>query len=47
VLWQGYTWTMYGVAVGNLVLLGMTLGRLWRVRRGAIAQLGSTAAAAP
>jgi O-antigen/teichoic acid export membrane protein len=47
VLWHGYTWTMYGVAVGNLVLLGMTLGRLWRVRRGAIAQLGSTAAAAP
>jgi len=33
VLWQGYTWTLYGVALGNLVLLAMTLDRLRRVRR--------------
>jgi O-antigen/teichoic acid export membrane protein len=33
VLWHGYTWTMYGVAVGNLVLLAVTLARLRRARR--------------
>jgi O-antigen/teichoic acid export membrane protein len=33
VLWQGYTWTMYGVAVGNLVLLAVTLARLRQARR--------------
>lgn len=33
VLWQGYTWTMYGVAVGNLVLLAATLLRLRQARR--------------
>jgi O-antigen/teichoic acid export membrane protein len=44
VLWQGYTWTMYGVAVGNLVLLAVTLDRLRRVRRRAIAQSASSPA---
>ena len=33
VLWHGYTWTMYGVAVGNLVLLAVTVARLRRARR--------------
>lgn len=33
VLWQGYTWTMYGVAFGNLVVLVIEGGRLCRVRR--------------
>ncbi len=39
VLWRGYTWTMYGVAVGYLVVLGMLIGRYWVVRRNALAKL--------
>ena len=33
VLWHGYTWTMYGVAIGNVVLLAVTLARLRQARR--------------
>lgn len=38
VLWQGYTWTMYGVAFGQVVVLAMGTARLYRVRRRIIAQ---------
>ncbi len=33
IIWQGYTWTMYGVALGNLLTLVMCCGRLYAVRR--------------
>lgn len=33
VLWGGYTLTMYGVALGYLVLLAMLVVRYWQVRR--------------
>jgi O-antigen/teichoic acid export membrane protein len=38
VLWQGYTWTMYGVAFGQVVVLAMGTTRLYRVRRRMIAR---------
>jgi hypothetical protein len=38
VLWQGYTWTMYGVAFGQVVVLAMGTTRLYRVRRRMMAQ---------
>jgi O-antigen/teichoic acid export membrane protein len=37
VLWQGYTWTMYGVAFGQVVVLAMGTTRLYRVRRRIVA----------
>jgi O-antigen/teichoic acid export membrane protein len=33
ILWRGYTWTMYGVAVGQIVSLAMVACRLYQVRR--------------
>jgi O-antigen/teichoic acid export membrane protein len=42
VLWQGYTWTMYGVAFGSLVGLAIEGGRLYSVRRRALVQPGPT-----
>jgi O-antigen/teichoic acid export membrane protein len=33
ILWHGYTWTMYGSAFGNLVVLGMEGSRLYAIRR--------------
>jgi O-antigen/teichoic acid export membrane protein len=44
VLWQGYTWTLYGVALGNLVLLSVGLARLRRVRRNFLQAPGPAAA---
>ena len=38
VLWQGYTWTMYGVALGQFVMLAMEVGRLRVVRRSILAR---------
>lgn len=37
ILWRGYTWTMYGVAFGYLVVLAMLIGRYLQVRRNALA----------
>ncbi len=42
VLWQGYTWTMYGVALGDLIALSMYIGRLCMIRRKLLVQAGST-----
>jgi O-antigen/teichoic acid export membrane protein len=41
ILWGGYTWTMYGVALGYLVVLAMLVARYWLVRRKALATSGS------
>lgn len=40
VLWQGYTWTMYGVALGSLATLVLEIGRVWAARRRLAAPLG-------
>jgi O-antigen/teichoic acid export membrane protein len=37
ILWRGYTWTMYGVALGYLLALAMLIVRYWLVRRGFLA----------
>lgn len=34
-LWHGYTWTMYGLALGNALSVAMVVARLYMVRRGA------------
>jgi O-antigen/teichoic acid export membrane protein len=44
VLWQGYTWTMYGVAFGQVVVLAMGATRLYRVRRRVISQAAAAGA---
>jgi hypothetical protein len=36
ILWHGYTWTVYGTALGSAVALGMEAGRLYVVRRRAL-----------
>ncbi|HEX3862379.1 MAG TPA: oligosaccharide flippase family protein [Stellaceae bacterium] len=46
VLWHGYTWTMYGVAVGNFYMLAIQAWRLYTVRRRIIADTGVATAAA-
>jgi O-antigen/teichoic acid export membrane protein len=33
ILWQGYTWAMYGVAIGQVLGLVMVVGRLYSIRR--------------
>lgn len=33
IAWHGYTWAMYGVALGYLVVLAMLIVRYWQVRR--------------
>lgn len=38
VLWQGYTWTMYGLAVGSSVALAIEAWRLCSLRRGLLVQ---------
>ncbi|MGE5271159.1 MAG: lipopolysaccharide biosynthesis protein [Thiohalocapsa sp.] len=40
VLWRGYTWTMVGVALGELATLAMYLARLYLTRRKVLAQNG-------
>ncbi len=37
IVWRGYTSTMYGVALGYLVVLAMVVARYWRVRRNLLA----------
>ncbi len=32
-LWHGYTWTLYGLAIGQGVNIALMLRRLWQVRR--------------
>jgi O-antigen/teichoic acid export membrane protein len=36
ILWHGYTWTVYGTALGSAVALGLEAGRLYVVRRRAL-----------
>lgn len=45
ILWRGYTWTMYGVAFGYLVVLAMLTVRYWQVRRNFAAPSRSATAA--
>jgi O-antigen/teichoic acid export membrane protein len=32
-VWHGYTWTIYGLAIGSGVSVILVIGRLWKVRR--------------
>jgi hypothetical protein len=47
VLWHGYTWTMYGVAFGQVVVLAMGTTRLYRVRRRMVAQAAAAGGLKP
>jgi hypothetical protein len=43
ILWHGYTWTIYGVALGSAVFFFIATARLQRVRRRMMAPIAAAA----